>query len=128
MNKLLPFINQFRLFNISGRSMLPVLSDGDVVITTSRIDFYQRGSIIVFTHNINKEILFVKRIIGLPTEIFNYNGSFKNIRIHPDEIFVLGDNQLDSFDSRKYGPIKMDQVLAKIIFRVWPLHKFGLIK
>ena len=108
--------------------MLPILSDGDVVITTSRIDFFQRGSIIVFTHNSNKEILFVKRIIGLPTEILNCNESFQNIIIDSDEIFVLGDNQLDSFDSRKYGPIKMDQVLGKIIFRVWPLNKFGLIK
>jgi len=40
-------------------------------------------------------------------------------RLEPDELLVLGEHP-DSFDSRYFGPIKVDQVIAE----VWPLWLF----
>lgn len=40
-------------------------------------------------------------------------------QLQPDEILVLGEHP-DSFDSRYFGPIKIDQVIAE----VWPLWLF----
>lgn len=41
----------------------------------------------------------------------------------PDEIFVLGDNSADSFDSREFGPVKLSSLLGRPTYVVWPLGR-----
>lgn len=41
----------------------------------------------------------------------------------PDEIFVLGDNSADSFDSREFGPVKLSSLLGRPTCVVWPLGR-----
>ena len=43
-----------------------------------------------------------------------------DITVGSDELFVCGDNRGDSLDSRIFGPIKTDQVIGKLIFRIYP--------
>jgi signal peptidase I len=43
-------------------------------------------------------------------------------------IFPLGDNRDESKDARYFGPINLDKVLGKAVFRFWPLHRFGIIE
>lgn len=38
---------------------------------------------------------------------------------------VLGDNRNESCDSRVFGMVARNRILAKAIFRVWPLSAFG---
>ena len=44
-------------------------------------------------------------------------------------IFVMGDNRVDSKDSRmtEIGLIDVRSVLGKAVFRLWPLQKFGIL-
>ena len=44
--------------------------------------------------------------------------------------FVFGDNRLISQDSRStvVGCIADEQIVGKIVFRVWPLDRFGEIR
>jgi len=43
-------------------------------------------------------------------------------------IWVLGDNREDSLDSRAFGAIPINAVLARAVFRVWPIERFGYLE
>lgn len=45
----------------------------------------------------------------------------------PDgSLFVMGDNRLNSYDSRHFGFISIDQVVGKVNVRYWPLERFDV--
>lgn len=50
-----------------------------------------------------------------------------NTIIDQDVFFVMGDNRAVSNDSRYIGFIKREWLQGKVIFRLWPLEKFGII-
>lgn len=41
--------------------------------------------------------------------------------------FVMGDNRIESRDSRAFGAVSEDQIIGKTIIRVWPLYSLGKI-
>ncbi len=43
-------------------------------------------------------------------------------KLGPDQIFVLGDNRPVSLDSRVFGPIQANQIVGKLVIRVFPLN------
>jgi signal peptidase I len=42
------------------------------------------------------------------------------ITIDPDEVFLIGDNRPESFDSRMFGPIKKDLIVGQAFVLIWP--------
>ena len=47
-----------------------------------------------------------------------------DITLGSDELYVCGDNRSNSLDSRVLGPIKTNQIVGKVAFRILPLNKF----
>ncbi|MBN2551343.1 MAG: signal peptidase I [Spirochaetales bacterium] len=45
-----------------------------------------------------------------------------------NRIFPMGDNRDDSRDARYFGPVSMDKVLGRALFRYWPLGRLGGIR
>lgn len=45
-------------------------------------------------------------------------------------VFVMGDHRSTSVDSRNsaVGCVAQEQIVGKILFRVWPLEKFGWVQ
>lgn len=136
---------------IYGSSMSPTLVDGQIVISVKNARF-EPGDVAAFYHG-NK--LLIKRYIAGPGDwvdidadgSVSVNGSpleepyltekaygETNIQLSyqvPDErYFLMGDNRSVSVDSRNttVGCISRDQIVGKVIFRIWPLSEFGPVR
>jgi signal peptidase I len=81
--------------------MLPGYRSGDYIITSSFHTRFKPGDVIVLNH---------------PTA---YTKLVKRVsRIEDDRLFVLGDNRLESQDSRAFGSIDKKQVIGKVVFKI----------
>jgi nickel-type superoxide dismutase maturation protease len=97
---------RYRMAVVSGLSMIPTLAPGERVLVRNDGPIVL-GDIVVFRHESQFD---VKRVL----------------RIEADGIFVQGDNDLVSTDSRTYGLIPIEDVLGTVTYRLWP--KPGQIK
>lgn len=136
---------------VDGSSMNPTLENGDNLWVDKlryKVTDPQRFDVIVFPYRKGSDILFIKRIIGLPGEtveikdgkifingellVENYGNApmlddySRDVLAH-DEYFVLGDNRNNSNDSRKsdVGHIKRENIMGKAVIRLTPFDKFG---
>ena len=146
----------FRVADVNGHSMEPTLSHGDFVLL-SRVGYWfgtpQSGDIIAFPFREDPSEFYIKRIIGVPGDIidfqdnrFTVNGQapgfdFAQINIisrgdinlpltmGEDEFFVLGDNLNSSKDSRyqSVGFVRERDMLGRVVIRFWPLDRFGSV-
>lgn len=139
------------VLQIHGNSMAPTMTDGDILVSVKGSS-YETGDVIAFYYNNN---ILVKRVIALPGDWVDMdeNGNVAVNGVMLDEpyvvekaygqcdlefpyqvpaakLFVLGDQRSISADSRSssVGCIADDQIVGKIVFRVWPLSDFGTIK
>lgn len=46
-----------------------------------------------------------------------------DVTLRADQLFVNGDNRPDSLDSRSFGPINADQVVGKLVLRLFPINQ-----
>ena len=139
------------VLQIYGSSMTPTLEDGDIVVSrkTSHLKY---GDIVAFYYN-NR--LLVKRYIAGPGDwvdidkqgrvylngemldepyVDEYDFGETNIelpyQVPESRIFVMGDHRSVSIDSRNgaVGCISNDQIVGALVFRVWPIEYFGIVK
>lgn len=137
---------------VQGTSMKNTLEDGDRVIVNrvlGTFEKFEKGDIIVFKYNDgNKEIDIIKRIIadeGDCIKIQNDKVWINGTEIHEDyiigetygdielvvpkdELFVMGDNRSTSEDSRNFGTIKKDDVVGRMIFKIYPFSEISVVK
>jgi len=133
----------FAVYIIQGTSMSPTLKDGDTALVNMlvwRVGRLERGEIVLVRDGGNDYA--TKRIVGLPGERVDIhdNQVFVNgrrlresylskatvtlsdpptFRLGPDQYFVLGDNRVDSYDSRIYGPVSKDAILGSYTRTFW---------
>jgi len=124
---------------ITGHHYIP--KRGDVII------FVERG----YGDIDGKQL--IKRVIGLPGErvvikndvVTIYNDEHPNgfkpdatlpygnvigetsnnvdITVPDGKLYVMGDNRPGSMDSRAFGPINAEDIVGKLVMRVWPINE-----
>jgi signal peptidase I len=60
---------------------------------------------------------------GKPTQ----GGDPQILQVGPDEIYMLGDNQRSSSDSRYWGGVPVNHMRGKAILRYWPWRAVGFL-
>ena len=56
---------------------------------------------------------------------FPFSGNSPEVTLGDDQYFVLGDNRPQSSDSRSWGPLRMDRIVGKVVYRYWPPNAIG---
>ena len=136
------------VLRIYGDSMSATLHSGELVVSVKGAKF-ETGDIVAFYYNNN---ILVKRVMANPgdwvdidldgnvyvnqqliDEPYVEKKAFGEpdidfpYQVPDDRVFVLGDNRDVSVDSRykSVGCVSSEQMVGKIVFRVWPLTKLG---
>lgn len=141
----------FPILRVSGVSMEPTLEDGQVIVLEKSGKF-KTGDLIGFYYQ-NKILL--KRVIGQAGDYIDIDAD-GNVYVNdekldepylkdhalgecdinlpyqvPDgKIFVMGDHRSKSIDSRSklVGCVSDEQVVGRVVFRLWPLKSIGFLK
>lgn len=136
-------------FIVDGASMDPTFEDGQYLIVDELSYHFrdpERGEVMVFKYPLDTSKYFIKRIIGLPGEKVSINegvititnsehpegfiinepyvkltkADTKEVTLKDKEYFVMGDNRLQSADSRMWGAVPREDIIGRPFARFFP--------
>lgn len=138
------------ILQISGDSMSPTLEHDEIVVLLKTKEF-ERGDLIGFYY---QGKILLKRVIALPEDEVAIDAD-GNVYVNGELLeepyvtekglgdcdlefpykvpgtgyFVMGDRRSNSVDSRNsvVGAVSRDDIIGKVVVRVWPLPRFGSV-
>ena len=138
------------ILQISGDSMSPTLEHDEIVVLV-KTKAFQRGDLIGFYY---QGKILLKRVVALPEDEVAIdaegnvyvNGELLEepyvtekglgdcdlsfpYKVPATSYFVLGDQRSNSVDSRNsaIGTVSQDDIIGKVLIRVWPFSRFGFV-
>ncbi|RAL26184.1 signal peptidase I [Thermoflavimicrobium daqui] len=134
----------FQPVPLSGPSMLPTFHQGDWVVINKWVYTFRppkRGEVVIF-YGPNQRI-YIKRVVAVGGDTIEadqgnvyvnrhrinesyltstYTSYFFKRKVPWGKLFVMGDNRLNSMDSRDFGPISVNQVIGRADLVIWPVR------
>ena len=115
--------------------MVPAILPGDwLVVSPLATRWPGIGSVVVFREPLG-ETLAVKRVAARGGARVPYAGGFLILDDHEAWLLSDADEKASAavgsgppVDSQRYGPVEADALVARVLFRYWPLRRFGRIR
>ncbi len=145
----------FQAFWIPSESMEVTLLKQDRVLVNKlsyRLHEVNRGDVVVFRRPDEEQAEIrdlIKRVIGLPGETVEGRDNaifvdgnkliepyldpseviseFGPVTVPEGEMFVMGDNRDESYDSRFFGTVAEDRIVGRAFVLFWPLNRIGTL-
>ncbi len=134
----LAFTFAFGIEKVEDNSMVPSFKGGDLALFSRFDDSFVSSDVVVIDYEGDAQLRRVVAVAGDTVDITSdglvVNGALQQEQnVHTDtllyeggvtlpltlkenEVFVLGDNRLESLDSRMYGPVDTSIIAGKAIF------------
>lgn len=140
-----------RLIVLKTGKTLSKITDNEYVPDRGDVIVFVKHGLIELGTSQDKQL--IKRVVGLPGErvtvndgkvtVFNQanpqgfdpdknqdyaksinftNGSV-DVTLSEGQVFVLGDNRGNSLDSRNFGAVSHEDIIGKLVFRLFPINK-----
>lgn len=141
-------------FYVPSTSMWPTLKAGDRIVVNKLYGTVHTGDIVVFkrppAEDCGGPVVpdLVKRVVGLPGQTVSakegkvyitgkllsepwlpkgqqtYTTMSGSYTVPKGDYFVMGDNRVNSCDSRMWGPVKASYIVGKVFLILWPPGQF----
>src|SRR5205085_954002 len=130
-----------KLVAYKSRDMEPTIGYKEMIVITERVGNIERGDIVIFRYPADQSQRFIKRVVGLPGEVITIREgrvfvdekpleekyldpklstsgrSIPEYRIPVGSYYVLGDNRDASNDSRYWGPLSVELIYGRVMFK-----------
>lgn len=144
-------------FIVRGQSMVPTFQNGEYLIVDQlsyRFHPPARGDVIIMRYPKDPSVFFIKRVIGLPGETVELAGSkvliektgsptltltepyvasdrleneYMTYTLGPTDYFVMGDNRIESSDSRSWGLLPQSDIVGRALVRLLPPTRISFL-
>ncbi len=114
--------------------MLPAIEPGDWLVVNPRVAKWPaRGAVVVFREPIS-DALALKRVAAGPGERVRFAEGY--LTLADDEAWLTADASTvvtaaagfgGPVDSTRFGPVTLDHLVGRVLFRYGPLRRFGRI-
>ncbi|GAQ84474.1 Peptidase S24/S26A/S26B/S26C family protein [Klebsormidium nitens] len=120
-----------------GPSMLPSFNaEGNIIFVehiSPRLGRLKAGDVVTAQSPRNPNAVICKRILGLEGDRIRVpptmpRDSIRLVTVPKGHVWLQGDNQFVSRDSREYGPVPAALVKGKVVFKIWPPSQFGHVE
>ena len=118
ISRLLPFMNDIPIF----KKAIPSISEVDyikrvIAVPGDKLDIRDNY---VYINDVKIDEPYLKE------QGVTHNQSLElPLVVPPDKVVVMGDNRLNSKDSRQIGLIEFNRIKGKAVFRIWPKEVIG---
>lgn len=138
----------FRIVTVDGESMTNTLQHGDNLIMISRFYQLDYGDVVVINYQESEPL--IKRVIGMAGDVIDIDDEGQVYRngtaldepyirdgitsqmtaqlpytVPQGSVYAMGDNRLESKDSRMLGAFSTDDVLGVVVYRISPYERIG---
>ena len=139
------------VFRVYGTAMAPVLSEGDIVFG-NETRTPKRGDVVAFEYHSK---VLIRRVIAVGGDVVEQDDSGKlfvngekieetyaggqnsagsdaafPVTVPDNSVFVISGGRGSEVDSRlkEFGYVSCDSIQGRLMFRVWPLNRIGIVK
>jgi signal peptidase I len=114
--------------------MVPAIEPGDWLVVSPLVSAWpRRGAVVVF-HEPISDALAVKRVGAGPGERVRFADGY--LTLAEDEAWLVADASEAAtaeagfgppIDSTRFGPVSLDRLVGRVLFRYGPLRRFGRV-